>query len=158
MGSRRLGDGCGRMWRCCRSGRTFQILTGAVHTSPEEAVRGFVETGAKVMVPMHFGTFKLGREPMEEPVERLKLEAARLGISDKVRVLEEGETMRVGGGKGNDIQRTSKDKCKCGGFFPFPFALLRVRVRIASLKQATAKQRQSDFLRNFLRRRSIVSV
>jgi L-ascorbate metabolism protein UlaG (beta-lactamase superfamily) len=76
-------------------GAYFPDSYRAVHTSPEEAVRGFVETGARVMVPMHFGTFKLGREPMEEPVQRLKKEAARLGISDKVRVLEEGETMRV---------------------------------------------------------------
>jgi L-ascorbate metabolism protein UlaG (beta-lactamase superfamily) len=67
----------------------------AVHTSPEEAVRGFVETGAEWMVPMHYGTFRLGREPMEEPVERLRLEAMRLGIAEQVRVLEEGETMRV---------------------------------------------------------------
>jgi hypothetical protein len=57
-----------------------------------------VETGAELMVPMHFGTFPLGREPMEEPVERLNVEAQRLGISGRVRVLEEGETMRLGGG------------------------------------------------------------
>jgi L-ascorbate metabolism protein UlaG (beta-lactamase superfamily) len=69
----------------------------AVHTSPEEAVRGFVETGARWMIPMHFGTFRLGREPMEEPVERLQLDALRLGISEQVRVLEEGETMRFAG-------------------------------------------------------------
>ena len=76
-------------------GAYFPDSYRAVHTSPEEAVRGFVETGARLMVPMHFGTFQLGREPMEEPVERLNREAARLGIEDRVRVLEEGETMRV---------------------------------------------------------------
>jgi L-ascorbate metabolism protein UlaG (beta-lactamase superfamily) len=66
-----------------------------VHTSPEEAVRGFIETGAKWMIPMHFGTFRLGREPMNEPVERLQLDALRLGIPERVRVLQEGETMRL---------------------------------------------------------------
>ena len=66
-----------------------------VHTSPEEAVRGFVETGAEWMVPMHYGTFNLGREPMDEPLQRLLAEATRLGIIHKVRVLEEGETMRL---------------------------------------------------------------
>ncbi|MEO6911241.1 MAG: MBL fold metallo-hydrolase [Edaphobacter sp.] len=75
-------------------GAYFPDSYRAVHTSPEEAVRGFVELGADWMVPMHFGTFRLGREPMEEPVQRLTAEAARLGISDQVRVLEEGETMR----------------------------------------------------------------
>ncbi len=41
---------------------------------------------------MHYGTFRLSHEPVEEPVERLKLEAKRLGISRKVCVLEEGVT------------------------------------------------------------------
>ena len=67
----------------------------AVHTSPEEAVRAFMEVGADWMVPMHYGTFNLGREPMDEPVQRLMAEAARLKISPHVRVLEEGETMRI---------------------------------------------------------------
>jgi L-ascorbate metabolism protein UlaG (beta-lactamase superfamily) len=67
----------------------------AVHTSPEEALRGFVECGARQMVPMHFGTFRLGREPMAEPPVRLLTEARRLGIADRVRVLAEGETMVV---------------------------------------------------------------
>ena len=65
----------------------------AVHTSPEEAVRGFTETGAAWMVPMHFGTFKLGREPMDEPVQRLLAEVDRLGARNKVQVLREGGTL-----------------------------------------------------------------
>jgi L-ascorbate metabolism protein UlaG (beta-lactamase superfamily) len=76
-------------------GAYFPDSYRAVHTSPEEAVRGFVEVGAGLMVPMHFGTFRLGREPMDEPVVRLRAEAERLKIEDRVRVLEEGETMRV---------------------------------------------------------------
>lgn len=76
-------------------GAYFPDTYRTVHTSPEEAVRGFVECGAKWMVPMHFGTFRLGREPMEEPVERLNADAKRLGIEDRVRVLAEGETMRL---------------------------------------------------------------
>ena len=79
-------------------GAYFPDSYRAVHTSPEEAVRGFVETGAGLMVPMHFGTFRLGREPMDEPVERLRLEALRLGIEKRVRVLAEGETLRLGAG------------------------------------------------------------
>ena len=67
----------------------------AVHTSPEEALRAFVELGAETMVPMHFGTFRLGREPMAEPPLRLLTEASRLGIADHVRVLEEGESLVV---------------------------------------------------------------
>jgi L-ascorbate metabolism protein UlaG (beta-lactamase superfamily) len=76
-------------------GAYFPDAYRSVHTSPEEAVRGFLECGAKWMVPMHFGTFRLGREPMEEPVQRLNADARRLGIEDRVRVLGEGETMRL---------------------------------------------------------------
>jgi L-ascorbate metabolism protein UlaG (beta-lactamase superfamily) len=76
-------------------GAYFPDTYRTVHTSPEEAVRGFVECGAKWMVPMHFGTFRLGREPMEEPVQRLVADAERLGIRDRVRVLDEGATLRL---------------------------------------------------------------
>jgi L-ascorbate metabolism protein UlaG (beta-lactamase superfamily) len=62
----------------------------AVHTSPEDALRGFVEMGAEDMIPMHFGTFRLSQEPMDEPVQRLLSGARRLGIEDRVHVLEEG--------------------------------------------------------------------
>ncbi|HZY72226.1 MAG TPA: MBL fold metallo-hydrolase [Edaphobacter sp.] len=77
-------------------GAYFPDSYRAVHTSPEEAVRGFMESGAEWMVPMHYGTFQLGREPMNEPIARLTAEAARLGIGNRIRVLEEGETLRVG--------------------------------------------------------------
>ncbi len=76
-------------------GAYFPDSHRSVHTSPEEAVRGFVELGAKRMVPMHYGTFRLGREPMHEPLERLEAEAIRLGIKGRVKVLEEGETMHL---------------------------------------------------------------
>ena len=59
-------------------GAYFPDTYRSVHTSPEEAVRGFVELGAEQMIPMHYGTFRLGREPMDEPVKRLTAEAVRL--------------------------------------------------------------------------------
>jgi len=64
----------------------------AVHTSPEEAVQAFRDLRARWMVPMHYGTFRLSYEPVEEPVQRLKAEARRLGIEKNVCVLEEGVT------------------------------------------------------------------
>ena len=76
-------------------GAYFPDTYRSVHTSPEEAVRGFVELGAEQMIPMHYGTFRLGREPMDEPVKRLTAEAVRLNIKDQVKVLEEGETMHL---------------------------------------------------------------
>ena len=59
-----------------------------VHTSPEDAVQGFLDVGARWMVPMHYGTFRLSYEP----VERLKADAKRRGIEKKICVLEEGVT------------------------------------------------------------------
>ncbi len=76
-------------------GAYFPDSYRSVHTSPEEAVRGFLELGAQRMVPMHYGTFRLGREPMDEPLQRLAAEAARLGITEQIKVLEEGETMHL---------------------------------------------------------------
>ena len=68
----------------------------AVHTSPEEALQAFIDLRtARTMIPMHFGTFPLGREPMEEPPVRLLEAARRAGLSNRVRVLTEGETLRV---------------------------------------------------------------
>jgi L-ascorbate metabolism protein UlaG (beta-lactamase superfamily) len=61
-----------------------------VHTSPEDALRAFTDLGARHMIPMHFGTFKLSQEPVDEPVKRLLSGALRLGITDRVQVLEEG--------------------------------------------------------------------
>lgn len=61
-----------------------------VHMNPEEAVQAFAELNAKVMIPMHYGTFSLGNEPHEEPVERLLMEADRLGISEKILIPEAG--------------------------------------------------------------------
>ena len=76
-------------------GAYFPDAYRAVHTNPEEALQAFVECGAEIMVPMHFGTFQLGREPMEEPPIRLMAEAARVGVADRVHVLAEGETMKL---------------------------------------------------------------
>lgn len=61
-----------------------------VHMNPEQAVRAFADLGAKVLIPMHYGTFPLGNEALHEPVERLLMEADRLGISDKILIPEEG--------------------------------------------------------------------
>ena len=63
-----------------------------VHTSPEEALQAFLDLGARRMIPMHYGTFRLSQEPMEEPVERLMAAARQAGVDGSVCVLPEGET------------------------------------------------------------------
>ncbi len=78
----------------------------AVHTSPEEALQGFMDLRADVMIPMHYGTFRLGREPMDEPLPRLLRAAERAGVDESVVALGEGESW-MGFDAGRQEQRTS---------------------------------------------------
>jgi L-ascorbate metabolism protein UlaG (beta-lactamase superfamily) len=71
-------------------GAYFPDSYRAVHTSPEEALRAFVELTARVMIPMHYNSFRLGREPMNEPLPRLLGAATRAGLEDRIVALEEG--------------------------------------------------------------------
>jgi L-ascorbate metabolism protein UlaG (beta-lactamase superfamily) len=64
----------------------------AVHTSPEEALQAFLDLQAEVMIPMHYGTFRLGREPMDEPLPRLLRAAEHAGMGERVVGLGEGES------------------------------------------------------------------
>lgn len=63
-----------------------------VHTSPEDALQGFLDLGSRYMVPMHYGTFRLSYEPFDEPLKRLREAAVKAGVSDRVLALEEGKT------------------------------------------------------------------
>jgi L-ascorbate metabolism protein UlaG (beta-lactamase superfamily) len=63
-----------------------------VHASPADAVRAFLDLRARYMVPMHYGTFRLSHEPMDEPLKFLASEAKKHGIEDRVLVLQEGVT------------------------------------------------------------------
>lgn len=63
-----------------------------VHADPADATRAFLDLNARWMVPMHYGTFRLSHEPMDEPLQLLEKEAKAAGIADRVAVLEEGVT------------------------------------------------------------------
>ena len=41
------------------------------HANPEQVWTMFVQTGAHYLVPIHWGTFRLSKEPMDEPLRRL---------------------------------------------------------------------------------------
>jgi L-ascorbate metabolism protein UlaG (beta-lactamase superfamily) len=62
-----------------------------VHMNPEQAIAAFEELNAKVMVPMHYGTFRLSYEPLDEPLKRLRACARKHGVSDRVVVMHEGK-------------------------------------------------------------------
>jgi L-ascorbate metabolism protein UlaG (beta-lactamase superfamily) len=62
-----------------------------VHMNPEQALQAFRELRAKMMIPMHFGTFRLSYEPLHEPPHRLLEKALELQLLDRIRLLNEGE-------------------------------------------------------------------
>ncbi|HEX4666632.1 MAG TPA: MBL fold metallo-hydrolase [Chthoniobacterales bacterium] len=62
-----------------------------VHMNPEEAVRAFLELRGRTLVPMHYGTFRLGFEPLDEPPQRLLSSARAHGVDDKVLLMTEGK-------------------------------------------------------------------
>lgn len=63
-----------------------------VHADPADATRAFLDLNARWMVPMHYGTFRLTHEPVDEPLQLLEKEARAAGIENRVVVLEEGVT------------------------------------------------------------------
>jgi len=65
----------------------------AVHTTPEEAVQAFVDLNARVLLGIHWGTFDLAEEPLDEPPARMLAEVRRRGIgSEHGWILKLGET------------------------------------------------------------------
>lgn len=64
-----------------------------VHSTPEEALRIGLDVRAHRIVAMHFGTFDLADEPLDEPPRRFLAEAERLHLgADRAWVLRIGET------------------------------------------------------------------
>ncbi|MFM1769706.1 MAG: hypothetical protein RJA22_2235 [Verrucomicrobiota bacterium] len=61
-----------------------------VHMGPDEALHAFRDLGARWLVPMHFGTFKLSFEPLEEPPRWLHELAHQQKLAHHIKLLEEG--------------------------------------------------------------------
>jgi L-ascorbate metabolism protein UlaG (beta-lactamase superfamily) len=62
----------------------------AVHMGPDEAVKAFRDLNSKQLVPMHFGSFKLSFEAMDEPLRWLRELAAQHKITNCLQALIEG--------------------------------------------------------------------
>lgn len=61
-----------------------------VHMGPDEALKVFREIGARTFIPMHYGSFKLAFEDMDEPLRWLRELVERDEMTGSLRVLEEG--------------------------------------------------------------------
>jgi L-ascorbate metabolism protein UlaG (beta-lactamase superfamily) len=62
----------------------------AVHMNPEQALDALLDLEAKQMVPMHYGTFRLSYEPLDEPPRRLLQAAAERNLNDRIVWMDEG--------------------------------------------------------------------
>lgn len=67
----------------------------AVHLDPEEALQAGLDAGAERMLGIHYGTFDLTDEPLDEAPRRFHAEGARRGIAaDRLWTPALGETLR----------------------------------------------------------------
>jgi len=61
-----------------------------VHMGPDEALKAFCDLRARRLVPMHYGSFRLAFEDMDEPPRWLQELAREQGLTKRLRILEEG--------------------------------------------------------------------
>jgi L-ascorbate metabolism protein UlaG (beta-lactamase superfamily) len=61
-----------------------------VHMGPDQAIKAFRNLRAEWLVPMHYGTFRLSFEDMDEPPRWLREIAEEEGLTRHLRILEEG--------------------------------------------------------------------
>jgi L-ascorbate metabolism protein UlaG (beta-lactamase superfamily) len=70
---------------------------GAVHMNPAEAVQAHLDLGAPKSIGMHFGTFQLTTEGIDEPVRALDEARRANNVSeDRFTTIAPGESVRVG--------------------------------------------------------------
>lgn len=68
----------------------------SIHMNPEEAVQAFLDAGCRHAAAMHWGTFDLTDEPMQEPPIRLREELKRRGLSsDRFTGMDVGSTWTI---------------------------------------------------------------
>ena len=63
------------------------------HLNPEEAVEACKQLKAKTMIPMHYGTYKLTDEPLDEPLAWLK--KITQDASFDIKILRAGEVLAL---------------------------------------------------------------
>ena len=63
------------------------------HTTPEQTVQAFEDVKGRVLLGIHWGTFDLAEEPLDDPPTRMLADARRRGIDEsRTWILKIGET------------------------------------------------------------------
>lgn len=74
-----------------------------VHMNPAEAVQAHLDLDAAASIGMHFGTFQLTTEGIDEPLRALAAACRDRGVEpSRFRALDFGESVRVGTGRPED--------------------------------------------------------
>jgi L-ascorbate metabolism protein UlaG (beta-lactamase superfamily) len=66
-----------------------------MHQDPESAVQAFHDTGAKTMIPFHYGTFDMSDEPLSEPERILKTLEQAGKINGVLKIMPLGSGCRI---------------------------------------------------------------
>jgi len=72
-----------------------RTIMGPVHMQPDEAVQAFRDLDANHLVPIHWGTFDLADELLQEPPVLTQAEAEAQGVADALHVLDIGESFTL---------------------------------------------------------------
>ena len=63
------------------------------HMNPSDTAKAFKELNAKHLLPVHWGTFRLGDEPVHFPPIQMKEKMKQHGLSDQLVHLDHGQTL-----------------------------------------------------------------
>lgn len=70
-------------------------IMAPVHMQPAETVQALIDLDADYMLPIHWGTFDLADEPLDEPPHEVHAAATAAGVADRLRVLDVGESFTL---------------------------------------------------------------
>ncbi len=65
----------------------------ANHNNPEDAIQAFIDSKAKILVPMHYATFNMSDEPPGEPLRRLKENVEKTNLNKRLKPLDIYESL-----------------------------------------------------------------
>ena len=75
-----IGDKFGPFDLAILESGQYNAMWPLIHMMPEETVQAAVDLQAKRLVPVHWGKFKLGMHPWDEPVKRVIAKAGEVGL------------------------------------------------------------------------------
>ena len=78
----------------------YNELWSEIHMFPEETAQAALDVKAKMVMPIHWGAFKLGMHSWTEPVERFSLKAKELNVN--LIIPRIGEEIKITNNSNND--------------------------------------------------------